>query len=124
MCGKNYATCRRLGVKGYPTLTVLDESHAYDYQGKLQVEDLIDFVDKKMYKEKSRPRRLDVETTPWENLVRFKTMFALSIWHAVLFLFDKAGLGYLPEDLKFNISIATAILPIIILLVLLVYDKI
>ena len=123
LCGKNVSTCRRLGVKGYPTLTVLDKDHAYDYQGRLVIKDLISFVEKKMYLEKSRPRRIDVETTPWENLLRFKTAFSLSCWHAVIILFDKVGLGDLPDETKLHISIVSAIFPLVLLVILLIYDR-
>ena len=47
LCPKAHETCYRLGIKGFPTLSVLDGNHIYDYQGKLSVRHLAKFVNDK-----------------------------------------------------------------------------
>ena len=48
-CPRAFDTCNRLGVKGYPTLSVLDGNHVYDYQGLLEVHEMTKFVKEKEY---------------------------------------------------------------------------
>lgn len=59
-CPRSYDICQRLGVKGYPTLSVLDDHFVYDYGGKgrLSVKDLTNFVKEKKYLELSKPRHI------------------------------------------------------------------
>ena len=59
-CPRSYDVCQRLGVKGYPTLAVLDDHFVYDYGGKgrLAVKDLTNFVKEKQYLQLSKPRHI------------------------------------------------------------------
>ena len=36
--------CHRLGITGYPTLSVLDGDSVFDYQGPLDIRSLDDFA--------------------------------------------------------------------------------
>ena len=57
-CPRAYDICQRLGIRGYPTLSVLDGNYVYDYQGKLNVRDMTQFVKEKKYKELSKARHI------------------------------------------------------------------
>ena len=67
-CPRAFDTCNRLGVKGYPTLSVLDGNHVYDYQGLLEVHEMTKFVKEKEYLTQSKQRFLLHVTDPYENL--------------------------------------------------------
>ena len=60
--------CHRMGVNGFPTLSVLDGAYVYDYQGALTVEALTSFVNNKEYLERAKKRPLLHEFTWRENL--------------------------------------------------------
>ena len=49
LCPKSMEVCHRLGVRGFPTISVLEGDRVYDYQGKMNVNNLSKFVSNKVY---------------------------------------------------------------------------
>lgn len=43
-CDTNAATCRRFGVRGYPTLIYFARGKMYRFEGRRQLESLVDFI--------------------------------------------------------------------------------
>lgn len=67
-CARSQSVCHRLGVSGFPTLSIVSGEAIYDYQGALSVESLNSFVTQKQYERISRPRKILHERSPFENL--------------------------------------------------------
>ena len=67
-CARATNICHRLGVTGFPTLSVLTGNAVYDYQGPLTVEALNDYIVNKEYKKSARARNIWHERSAVENL--------------------------------------------------------
>ena len=97
-CGKAHSVCHRLGIKGFPTISVLEGSKIYDYQGRLTVDGLSKFVTSKKYLNKSKARRIRHVQSPYENLVNALTEMSLKCRAFTMLLFKFIGLGHLEEE--------------------------
>jgi len=67
-CATSINICHRLGITGFPTLSVLSKNAIYDYQGLLTIESLNDFVINKEYAISGRARNIWHERSAVENL--------------------------------------------------------
>ena len=97
-CGKAQSVCHRLNIRGFPTISVLEGARIYDYQGRLTIEGLSNFVSDKMYLERSKPRRIMHVRSPYENLVEALTEISLKCRAFSMLLFNFIGLGHLEEE--------------------------
>ena len=98
VCPKSITVCNRLGIRGYPTISVLDGNAIYDYQGKLTVSGLASFIKNKTYLVKSKARKISHVTSPYENVANALTIANLKVRAFTMLLFRAAGLGHLEED--------------------------
>ena len=121
-CPRAYDHCQRLGVRGYPTLSVLEKRKVYDYQGKLDVRDMTKFVKEKEYLTRSKARHIMHVTSPWENLEHAIHEFRWTMWVIVHGLFKLAGLEYLGEEVIMRLALFMAITPFLIFLMLILND--
>jgi len=115
--------CFRLGVRGYPTISVLEGSKVYDYQGRLTVQDLAGFVTEKQFLAKSKPRQISHVTSPLENLLNLWMEAKLKVWATTLLLLRAIGLGHLEEQFVVQLAYFCAITPFIIFLVALSFER-
>ena len=98
LCPKAHSVCHRLGVKGFPTISVLEGGKVYDYQGKMRVGDLSRFITGKEYLTKSKARRISHVRSPLENLFQAATTTKLKMRLMTMFLFKAFGMGHLDEE--------------------------
>ena len=114
--------CNRLSIRGFPTITVLDGERAYDYQGRLNVQDLSQFITEKQYLRKSKPRRIWHVTSAWENLQNAFLTTKLKLRAFTMLVFRAVGLGHLEEDFVVQVAYVCALTPLLLFLIALVVD--
>lgn len=122
-CGKAHAVCHRLGIKGFPTISVLEGEKIYDYQGRLTVDGLSSFITKKIYLERSKPRRIMHVRTPYENLAEALHEMTLKCRAFTMLLFKFFGLGHLDEEFVIQTVYMMALAPFILFLIALVVER-
>ena len=114
VCGRATAVCHRLGIKGWPTISVLAGSKIYDYQGKLNVEALSNFITEKTYLEKSKARQIHHVMSAWENFANAMTVTNLKCRGFTMILFKAIGLGHLEEEFVIKVVYMMAIIPMVL----------
>ena len=123
LCPKSNEVCHRLGIRGFPTISVLDGDRVYDYQGKLTVANLSKFVTNKVYKEKSRPRLIRHVTSPWENFSIAVKEMNLKMRAFAMLMFRAFGLGHLEEEFVIQVVMMAAIVPMVLLMIALAIER-
>ena len=123
VCPRSMDVCNRLGIRGYPTISVLDGNSIYDYQGKLSVDGLAAFIKSKTYLVKSKARRISHVTSPYENIVNALTIANLKVRAFTMLLFKVVGLGHLEEDFVIQVVYMCALTPFLLLFIALYVDN-
>ena len=123
VCPKAHSVCHRLGVKGFPTISVLQGNFVYDYQGKMRVGDLSRFITEKEYLKRSKARRITHVMSPVENLFQAATTARLKMRLMTMYLFKAFGLGHLEEEFVIQLVFVCALAPFVLYLIALVIER-
>ena len=123
MCPRATAVCFRLGVRGYPTISVLRGSHIYDYQGFLTVEGLSSFILQEEFLSKSKARLISHVTSPAENFLNHISLVNLKLRKMTMIIFAAVGLGHLEEEFAVQVVYVCALTPFLLFLIALVVDN-
>ena len=97
-CGRAITVCHRLGIRGFPTISVLQNGRIYDYQGRLTVDKLAEFVTSKQFLTKSKARNIMHVQSAYENLENALYEVNLKCRAFSMLLFSLVGLGHLEEE--------------------------
>ena len=115
--------CHRLGIKGFPTISVLDGDRIYDYQGMLTVHGLSTFITDKIYLEKSKARRISHVTSAVENLFNAMAVAKMKMRAMTMLVFRALGFAHLEEDFVINLVFMCALTPFLLYLIALVIER-
>ena len=114
--------CHRLGITGFPTLSILDGLAIYDYQGPLSLESLNSFAVDKLYKSKSHARRISHEKGFYENLTTALSEQLRVTWGIIMVIFEALGMGHYSDESKLNIVLYAAFTPILLFIGAIIID--
>jgi hypothetical protein len=121
-CAKSMNICLRLGITGFPTLSILEGAAIYDYQGPLSLESLNTFAVDRLYKKNSRARRISHEKGWHENLTTAVSEHIRVTWGILMVIFEAFGMGHYSEESKLNIVLYTAFTPILLFIGAIIID--